>query len=132
MLNVTMRPYSTGHQGTRGTRRTDAGECLQTLDGLVEEGRLLGGIFVARAGKRDVCRQDLIRVNSETSVNFVEKFLDEKSCSGQEHQRQGDFRGHQDTVCPVAGPALRTRPATLFECRVEIQGRLVKSGSQAE
>jgi len=122
----------TGRQERRGARRIDAGKRFEALDGFLEEGRLLGGIFVARTGKRDVCRQDLIRVNSETSVNSVEKLLDEKSCCDQEHQRQGDFRSHEDTVCPVTGSALRTRPATFFEIRLEVQGRLVKSRRQAE
>jgi hypothetical protein len=119
-------------QGTRRPRRNYTGKRFEALDSFLEEGRLLGGIFVARVRNGDVCRQDLIRVNSETSVNSVEKFLDGNSCCDQEHQRQGDFRAHQHTLCPVAGLAPRNRAATFFESRVETQGRLVHRRHQAE
>src|SRR5260370_7138027 len=102
-------------QVIRRARRNYTGKRFQALDSFLEEARLLGGIFVASAGKRDLRRQDVIRVNSEVSVNSVEKLLDENSCCDHKHQCQGDLRGHENTPGPLPGLPLPNPVPTSFD-----------------
>src|SRR6266581_2967152 len=117
---VTTGGLPASHQSRRATCRGDSGKGFEVLNGFSEKRGLLGRIFVPRVRKTDVCGQDLLRVDAKPSMKSVYKGPNIESRTAQECYRQSNLHGYQHPMRTPPGSALRDRPASLFERRVEI------------